>query len=539
LHPANPRPGSPLAAIALALLACLLAVSTWHVFNATWDEPEHLAAGLVLLEHGVYAYDDQHPPLARLAAAIGPHLAGAHLDKPWPIQGVAAGRQVLYHSGVSPDTVLALARLGMLPFLLVLMLATWQWVRRWFDGGTATLAALFVLTTPVVLGHAAVAALDVPVSGLIILSLYLLLRWQEQPSPARAAGFGFAAGLATATKLSAVPFIGVCAVVLAVARIACLKAAPRSWRWRERIGGLALAAVIIVVITVGLYGPHIVTLAIPPLPSWRVPLGVNEVMRNFLGVAWHNAHGHPAYLLGETGLYGWWYFYPVALAVRTPLPLLCFGLGGLGLLLRRGVRECSVPLLAPGLCFLAILGFSCLYSRINIGVRHVLVLYPLLAIGAAYAVMTAWRAAAGIVRERSRRIAHVSLIVIMTWQVGTLLVWPDYLAYFNAFAGDHPERILVDSDLDWGQDLRRLSHELARRHVPSLHLAYSGSADPALEHLPPVKPLLRDTPVSGWVAISMLALKDNRPHYDWLLQYQPVTRVGKSIDLYYIDSQRR
>jgi 4-amino-4-deoxy-L-arabinose transferase-like glycosyltransferase len=522
------------AALALALLACALAVSTYHVFGHTWDEPEHIATGMVLLEQDEYRFDDQHPPLARLAAAIGPYLAGAHIDPEIASPGEAAGRQLLYHSALPYDTVLTLARLGMLPFLLVLVLATWWWTRHTLDAVQATLATAFLVSTPVILGHAAVAAIDVPVTGLIVLSLGLLSRWIERPTAARAAAFGLAAGLATATKLSAVPFIGVSVLALGAARMLTVRTPPRTWWWRERLGGLALAALLAACIPIAVYGPRFTGMDLPLLGHLRVPLGVYEVGRNFAGVEFHNAHGHPSFLLGEDRRFGWWYFYFVALAVKTPLPLLLLGLGGLGLLAVRGTRARSVALLAPPLCFAAILLFCALYSHINIGVRHVLVLYPLLAIGAAYALVAAWRAGAALRAPAQRGAVRAALLVLCAWQAGSLLTWPDYLAYFNVLAGAHPERILVDSDLDWGQDLRRLSHELARRHVDSLYLGYSGSADLTLEHLPGFEPLPRDHPVSGWIAIDMLTLKDNRPHYDWLLAYAPVTRVGKSIDLYHI-----
>src|ERR1700733_12012296 len=65
------------APVLLGVLACTLCISTYHIFGNFWDEPEHIAAGLVLIDRGEYRYDNQHPPLARLAAAIGPYLGGA------------------------------------------------------------------------------------------------------------------------------------------------------------------------------------------------------------------------------------------------------------------------------------------------------------------------------------------------------------------------------------------------------------------------------------------------------------------------------
>jgi 4-amino-4-deoxy-L-arabinose transferase-like glycosyltransferase len=537
----------------LAALACTLCVSTYHIFGNFWDEPEHIAAGLVLIDRGEYLYDNQHPPLARLAAAIGPYLAGARFHgEPMPI-GEAQGRDLLYNSPASYDTILTLARLGMLPFLVLLLAASWLWVRRWYGARAALLTLAFLVSTPVVLGHAAVVALDVPVTATTILTLYLLLRWFESPSGASGFRLGLAAGLAAATKMSAVPFIGVAALSLIALRLLFLRRAPLTWMLPRRLGSAALALALCVVVMIGIYGPKLVYLTTPdlaPSPALdfltghhgalhdlayrvaarvRVPLGFLMVPTNFLGVEWHNEHGHLSYLLGRTDLNGWWYFYPVALAVKTPLPLLLLGLGGLALLAVRGWRGEDIFVMGPTICFVSILVFCCLYSHINIGVRHVLIAYPLLAIGAGYALDSAWE-------HWQAPLARAALAALLAWQLAILATaYPDYLAYFNPLAGDHPERILVDSDLDWGgQDLRRLEQVLAARGVQQLGLGYKGTADLSREALPPYTLLKPGQPVSGWVAITMLTLQENPTGYGWLRQYQPVQRVGKSFELYYI-----
>ena len=184
----------------LGVLACTLCISTYHIFGNFWDEPEHIAAGLVLIDRGEYLYDNQHPPLARLAAAIGPYLAGARFHgEPMPI-GEAQGRDLLYNSPASYDTILTLARLGMLPFLLLLLAASWLWVRRWYGAPAALMTLVFLVSTPVILGHAAVVALDVPVTAMTILTLYLLLRWFESPGIASGLRLGLAAGLALMSR---------------------------------------------------------------------------------------------------------------------------------------------------------------------------------------------------------------------------------------------------------------------------------------------------------------------------------------------------
>jgi len=541
----------------LTVIGCALSVSTYRLFGNVWDEPEHIAAGLVLLDRGEYRYDNQHPPLARLAAAIGPYLAGARfVGEPLPV-GDVQGREILYHGAASYDTLLTLARLGMLPFLVVLLVATWSWMRRWHGDGTALLAVVFLGSSPVILGHAAVVALDVPVTALTVASLYLLLRWLEAPRLGRTLCFGAAVGLAVATKLSALPFIAVAALALIAVRIGMAFAPGRSaplhaLPW-QRLGASLLIVVLALAILIGCYGGKLVYLTTPDLaPSkaldfiagshgplhdyvYRVaartplPLGFLMVPLNFLGVEWHNEHGHLSFLLGQVANRGWWYFYPVALGVKTTLPLLLFGLGGLAALAIAGWRERDLYLMAPSVCFVSILGFCCLYSHINIGVRHVLIAYPLLAMGAAYGWRALWDRWPG-------RGVRAALLGGLLWQVSTLVyAYPDYLAYFNLIAGAHPEHILVDSDIDWGgQDLRRLEHVLTARHVSQLAIGYKGTADLSLEPLPPFTLLKPDQPVKGWIEITMLTLQENRAGYDWLLQYQPMQRIGGSFDLYYI-----
>ena len=520
--------------------------STWHVFGNVWDEPEHLAAGLSLLDHGEYRYDNQHPPLARLAAAIGPALAGASLPADSSPSGEQAGRDILYHSSASYDTLLSLARLGMLPFLLLLVIAQWRWVRESFDARVAWISTLILICAPPILGHAGVVALDVPVTALCVLSFHMLQRWVLMPTLRRSLALGLAGGLALSTKISAIPFLAVGGAVLlaaqcllsgrsapadAAADLAADRAAdsvarpPLGALAARYLGGAVLAIVLAFSIGIAVYGPNRGYLAALNLP---VPLGVQEIVQNIIGVEFHNAHGHPAYLLGETDLMGWWYFYPVALAVKTPIPMLLLGLPGLAWLTWRGWRERQLGMMAPGLLFASLLVFCCIYSHINIGVRHVLVLYPLLAIGAGAAAVGLWD------QLRAPALRAVGALLVL-WQFSTLVsAYPDYLAWFNAFAGAHPENILVDSDLDWGQDLRRLSLELKRRQVPEVYLAYRGTADLSRENLPPFHLLAPNQQVRGWIALDMLSLKEANDGYDWLTAFTPVMRVGRSIDLYYL-----
>ena len=215
------------AALALIILtACLLAAGSWRVYSNTWDEPEHLAAGLELLDRGQYEYDTEHPPLARVLLALGPWLAGAHSFATPPPEGTQEGIDILY-SGGHYWRYLTLARLGTLPFLALLLLAAWLWARRLFASPLAALLTVLLLAAvPPVLGNGALASLDVAAAATILLALYALQRWMVTVRLTDAVIFGLAAGVAVATKFSAVPFIGVSLLLLTAVRAAVAGARP-------------------------------------------------------------------------------------------------------------------------------------------------------------------------------------------------------------------------------------------------------------------------------------------------------------------------
>jgi len=535
--------------ILLILVASLLAASTWRVYGHTWDEPEHLAAGLELLDRGKYEYDTEHPPIARVLIALGPFLAGSHSFGTPPPDGTQEGVDILYDGG-HYDRTLMLARLGALPFLTVLLLAMWLWARRVApSSGEALTAVLLLATVPPIIGHAALAALDIPGTATTLLALYLLQKWLGSGSRRDAILFGLATGVAVGTKLSAVPFIGLGMLVLLLSREFFL-AVPTSASPLRRLMGVPLIVLAAMVPIVLAYGRRSIDLTeLPPRFTWvlgylfpggsaahsqvysfvgrlTLPEAFWDFAEGIVALKAHNDTGHLSFLLGHVKPGGWWYFYLVALAVKTPLPLLIAGPVGLYLLARDGWRERDPWRMAPVVLFLTLLIFASTFSRINIGIRHVLILYPFLALGGAYALGFVWRswALAG----------KAAAVLLVAWQVSTLwTAYPDYFPYFNETVSN-PEHVLVDSDLDWGQDLKRLEVRLQERKVPSVSLAYSGTADLSKEMLPPYVRLPPRQTATGWVAITALTREHEPVGYAWLDAYRPVERIGKTIDLYFI-----
>jgi len=266
-----------------------------------------------------------------------------------------------------------------------------------------------------------------------------------------------------------------------------------------------------------------------------VPLA--EIPKGILEVAQHNRVGHPAYFLGQVRVYGIWYFFPVVLALKTPIAALALGALGFGILVRRGVRHRDwIPLIAPVVA-VAILAVA-MPSDINIGVRHVLPFYLALALAVGVAWEWLWRRLTSV-RSRAALVAATGML-----SVGSFTVHPDYLSYFNVIAGRDPSRLVADSDLDWGQDMFRLRREAAARGVDTLKFAYIGTADVSPIVGVPVKYWDGNGRPSGWVAVSETwyrrgQIYERRGRYvvepnamRWLDSAAMAIHVGKGIRLY-------
>ena len=548
------------AVVALAVIGVVRIIATYQVFNQTTDEPAHVATGMEWLQWGSYAFEPLHPPLARVAVALGPYLSGLRLQDHRNLW--IEGNELLFANGHYLHN-LALARAGVLPFFLLATFLVWHWTRSRY-GDWPALAATFLFTTsPVVLAHAGLATTDMAATATFTWALLAFLNFVEGPTYGRAAILGGAAGLAILSKFSALLFLPACAITLLLThwamrqRMADTKpvTAAAALLWRRLV-----AVTVLVILLVGWAGYRFsissaATAADRPHYTIDQLVGKSGALHNiayavaeapfipapafFQGLAkvrFKESTGHKSYLLGHIRETGWWYFFPVALAVKSTLPFLLLAVvGGIYLAKSAWMGQANWINLAPLTAAFTVL-IVCLPSHINIGIRHILPIYPLLAIIAGVGARRIWE---GI---KPAYLGPIIIVALFAWQIeASVRAHPDYLAYFNESASRHPEDILIDSDLDWGQDLLRLAPALQQLHVNHLAIAYAGSPKLDLNNfgLPPFHVLAPHERATGWIAISVLPLKTGgfgQPDdsYSWLEAYQPVGRAGKSIWLYYV-----
>jgi hypothetical protein len=506
--------------LTLAILLLIAAVTgariayTHSVFSPTFDELYHVAAGFEAVRYGQYTIDLQHPPLARMLFACplrdaNPTARDAGL---WVAQ--------IYESAGDYMSGVVQTRRGNLVFVVIAIAAVYAWGSAVYGrpGGILS-AALFALLPPV-LAHGGLATTDMAATASFAVAMAVAHHWLERPTWPRTLALAVAVGIGVTSKFSFPLFFVGALLVLLVAR----------GRYPLVKGLVAAAFAFVLVWGVYLfdYGrmrsldPETAQalLALPPairdagLPAPGFFAGLMEI-------SVHNRRGHTTYLLGELRNTGWWYYFPLVLGVKTPIPFLLLTAAGVVYAFRQ--RRHRELIAVTSLLLLIVMS-----GNINLGVRHVLPLYVPCAILGAGAILDLW----------TRKTGRIAACALGSWLLAnSALAHPDNLAWFNAFAGRHPERIVVDSNLDWGQDLLRLGAECRRLGIHRLSADLFGTA--RLDELGvPVAQKVHPYAATGagWYAISetqlMTAQARDSYAFRWLTDVYPYRRVGKSVRLY-------
>jgi 4-amino-4-deoxy-L-arabinose transferase-like glycosyltransferase len=458
---------------------------------------------------------------------------------------------------------LILARSAIVPFFVLSAVLVFLWARRDFGDIAGLMAVTLFTTLPTVLAFASMAYTDIPTGCMQLAAFFGFAKWLEMPTKRSSIWLGIIVGLALLSKMTTVLYFPAAAVGMFLCKWWLFgehRNAFATDSTRKTLSGLAIAFVFAVGVLWGGYGfsvGHVQeSMQVTPdsLPSFQhFPRPVRGIARAMIvedwlipapallkGVAtiWSlNGSAPPAYLLGRTKNGGWWYFFLLGIAVKLPLPFLLLSVAGLIVTLRFG-RQKKWTSALPAACALAVLAVT-LPVKYNAGTRHVMVVFPLLAIVAASGASWLWH-----LTGNWRPWRRLAITILLLWQAASSLsAGTDFISYFNQLAGHDPSRILVSGcDLDCGQDLFRLSQALHQRDIAHFSIAIWSSADLSRTDLPPFNLLQPFKPTTGWVAVSMRALREGDVFHStyspgaflWLERYRPVAQVGKTILLYYI-----
>jgi len=555
------------AAVLLTLVAVVRVIRTYRVTAQGFDEPCHVAAAIEFLDKGTYTLDPYNTPLARVAIGLPLYFAGERYPNlpsgdPNSQNYIIVGNKILHGDGHYMRN-LELARSGVLPFLLLSVLVVFLWTRREFGDFAALMAVALFTTLPVVLAFSGMAYTDIAAACTQSAALFAFATWLQKPSKKSCVLLGITAGLALLAKFTTLIYLPAGAVFVVLCKWLMGRhehAVQRDTRMVHFLRQMVFALLIALIVIWGGYRFSIghvqaaMQLSPQSMPSFQHfpgpfrPVARKIVLSNPVvpapalleGIAAayaFNKNAPPSYFLGRIKKGGWWYFFLADIAVKSPLPFLILCAAGFIALAGLACKK-QWTTLAPVLSVFAIL-LATTSVKVNYGIRHVLVVFPLLAIVAGCGAAYLWR-----LQGRRRIWGRLLLMGLLVWQgVSTVAARHDYIAYFNELAGHDPSRILVGGcDLDCGQDVFRLSQELRAKHVSGANIALWTSADMTRVDLPIFTVPEPFQPVTGWFAISLRSLRmgdvfhtTNPPNsFAWLNRYQPVEQIGKTIRLYYI-----
>lgn len=554
------------------------------------DEIPHVGAGYSYLVKQDMRLNPEHPPLAKDLAALPLlfiNLKKAAFATSFWQQNVNGqwdfGRNLIFQSNNDANLITHLAKLPMLLFFILAAWLLYHWLNRRYGFGPALFGLIMFCFSPTVLAHSRFVTTDVPALWGILTASYFFFRYLEHPSRKNLVIAGLIFGVAQLTKFSVfllVPFF-------ILATLFWMWASTTNWyeRGKTLLATFLIMAIGYIVVVWPVYGFHVwhypvamqqrdmqaqvgfaspamvrdVIIKTADIPYWRA---FDQYLFGLLMVNQRQAGGNTIYFQGQVEQSGGPTYFPIVYFIKETFAWwLATALALLALIVyfsrfkqhaprfRHWCKENFVEL-AMVLWLLIYWGIS-IQSKLNIGVRHLLPTYPF----AIFLVSAGVAFLSKKLKAKSKNLALAFVLLLITlsaWQVQTALnIFPYYLTYFNQSVGGptNAYKTVVDSNLDWGQDLHRLTSFVEERKIKNIEVDYFGWSDPwyymrdQVEWLHAGKyhsaeEFKRANTTDGWLAVSATFKQNSKQNpatsYDWLDAYKPVTTIGNSIFVYQI-----
>lgn len=540
--------------------------------SGTVDEIAHIPSGYSYVKYHDYRLNPEHPPLAKALSGIPlsfMKINGFKQDWSWAqINQWEAGWHFIYEMGNSPDLIIFWSRLPMVLLTLLLGLTILVWATKWYGKKIGLLALLLYAFYPDVLGHGHLVTTDIAAAFGFVITIMAFDKLMEKRSWANIAWASLAFGIAQLLKFSS--FLLFAILLILVIYRAYLDRDKENVFWKkfkEYFKSYLLVCIFSLVVVWLVYIPFV----------WNTPASIEhqvietnllpnehktEILRNFLHhfesnpisravghyilgifmVIGRVSGGNATYIMGHLSEKSISWFFPMAYLIKTPVPILIMLLWAFVSLLvfrsknKRDAWE-NALILTPIFVYWA---FT-LKGSLNIGIRHLMPTVP-------FVIML-------IVKNLSR---YLEKVVILSWQtiwIAILLIWyvmgvvwyyPQYIAYFNFFVPrDNRYQYLVDSSLDWGQDLYRLRDYINENEIDSIKIDYFGGSVPKY-YIPQYQEWHSAYgPTTGWLAVSATYFQSSKLYgpkegtwsYQWLENREPEAIIGGSILVYHITQE--
>ena len=536
--------------VALAITAVATALAVTSVWNDSVivDEVPHIGAGYSYLVKRDMRLNPEHPPLAKDLAAIPLLFLNLKQDafntKAWltDINGQwEFGRALIFGSGNNADLITRAAKMPMLLFFIGSAWIIFVWTRNLYGDKAALIALILFCFSPTILAHSRFVTTDMPALFGVLSATYFFLAYLKAPSRNKFVLAALFFGIALLLKFSTVllvPFFLIIGI----------------FKWRSFLKIILMVACGFIFVVGPVYQLQITnypparqyadtanllasnTNPLKPLVVWASDKPIIRAYAQYglglLMVTQRATGGNQVYYRGETYITsaGHGYF-PFVYLIKEPLAWLALLATAIAVAIAKSVKrkaQINFEEIAMLLWLLIYWGIS-IKSNLNIGVRHLLPVYP-------FMIMLVSGQA---IKLYSYKAVKLAVPILLAWYIfANLRVFPYYLTYFNELAGGPSggHNYVVDSNLDWGQDLKRLAMWTRKNKIENLQLDYFGWADQAY-YLGNnfIWLTSKQRPAPGYFAVSATYLMNNiHGDYSWLADKTPATIIGNSIFVYKI-----
>jgi len=578
----------------LVVYLCLLVQAT-AVNSPVMSEDALLVSGVSHYKYSRFDLYRVNPPLVRLCAAYPVIEVLSESKDGWWRYDVNPLKRSEFFVGVDfaktrPDysNLIFKARQWVaIPFGLLVVVVCFTWSRSLLGPIAGFFSLLFWCFNPYILGHSLTIMNDVPAAAVGVAVVFIFVYWLRAGKVIDAFLTGIVLGLAELTKFTLLVFYPLFLVLWLLYKFPEYKSLTKNGWFQQAKQLIAMFAISILIINMGYLfegtGKQLGTFKfqttsltgcekledIPrtggnrfegtllgylpmPLPSNYIQ-GIDTQRLDF-------ERGLPSYLRGEWSDHGWWYYYFYALLIKTPL-------GTIGLFLlaifctffQKGYNVAwrdEMVILLPGVVLLI---FVSSQTGFSVHSRYIIPALPFFLI---------WMSKVGKAFTLKRPIVATLATILITWSIASSLwVYPHSISYFNELATvlptpegkNYPKAIespktfwqktkyvlnagprngprhLLDSNIDWGQDLFNLERWCkAHPEADEMKVAYWGSYPLELTTISSKGMPSANDPQPGWFALSVNYLYDRSQQYRYFLNYEPIATAGYSIYIYHV-----
>ncbi|MEK7096629.1 MAG: glycosyltransferase family 39 protein [Patescibacteria group bacterium] len=534
--------------------------------SGTVDEIAHIPSGYSYDKYQDFRLNPEHPPLAKALAGIpltlNNEIKGIKDDWSWNgINQWEAGWYMLYEAGNNPKQVLLMSRIPIMILMLILGLILYLVASRWYGKKVGLIVLAFYAFYPDVIAHGRLVTTDIAAAFGYLITILSFNNAIEKPSLRNIIIAGLSFGVAQLLKFSAFLLYGVLLLLIFV----------RAWinsRKEYRNNILSYLKIYFWVCFISLI---LVWLVYIPF-VWNTPVSIEHeviesnltddsrtlILRNFLHLFEGNpitravghyllgiflvigrvGGGNATFLMGQVAEKSIPWFFPVAWLIKTPIPIIVLTLASVvSLFFIKKTKEESWKIWLVSIPIIIYWAFT-LKGSLNIGIRHLMPTVPfvLLLIG--------WL----VSKIKDKKYLFGIVLVLVAFQMyHTISYYPQYIAYFNNFVPkDQRYKYMVDSSLDWGQDMLRLKKYIDDNGISDIKVDYFGGSVPSY-YIPEAREWHSSYgPAAGWLAVSstfyqsskLYGEKEGKWSYGWLDQYKPTTEIGGSILVFNISDEQ-